>query len=209
MTMPTMTWTRLARALGSDHNPLRRRSDLIAAWLTPAAIAIFLVLGPLAAGGAMMWVHASNDAARGAARQLHQVPAVLLQPVPGPLESDGGANDWLTWTPARWTAAGQQHVGEVPALSGTPAGATVLAWLDRAGHVRIPPMTAAQAADRVRAAAGMALSILAGLLIVAGVAGHGILNRRRLAAWEAEWGLVDPSWNPPGWNPPGWNPPGC
>jgi hypothetical protein len=96
MTTPTMTWTRLARALGSDHNPLRRRSDKIAAWLTPAAIAIFLLLGPLVAVGAIVWAHADIAAARQAGRDLHAVPAVLTQAVPGPLMTAGGANSWLT-----------------------------------------------------------------------------------------------------------------
>src|SRR3984957_15248776 len=124
-----MTWTRLARALGSDHNPLRRRSDLIAAWLTPAAIAIFLALGPLVAVGAIAAAHAGvttarqagrdlhpgpaallqavpgrprgDPPARQAGRDLHPVPAVLLQAVPGPLMTAGGTNSWVTWAPAR------------------------------------------------------------------------------------------------------------
>jgi hypothetical protein len=195
MTTPTMTWTRLARALGSDHNPLRRRSDLIAAWLTPAAIAIFLVLGPLVAAGAIVWAQAGITAARLAGRDLHPVPAVLLQAVPGPLLSAGGANSWVTWTPARWTAGGQPQAGPIPATSGTRAGSTVPVWLDRAGQVQAPPLTASQARDRVITSVAAALAALAVLLAALGLATRWVLNRRRLAAWEAAWRLTGPRWS--------------
>ena len=195
MTTPTMTWTRLARALGSDHNPLRRRSDLIAAWLTPAAVVIFLVLGPLVAAGAVVWAHSGITAARQAERRLHPVPAVLLQSVPGPLMTAGGANSWLTWAPARWTAGGQSQAGRIPAASGTKAGSTVPVWLDRAGHVQNPPLTASQARDRVITAAAAALAALAALLAGFAIAGRCVLNRRRLAAWEAAWRMTGPRWS--------------
>ena len=60
-------------------------------------------------------------------------------------------------------------------------------------------MTAAQAANRVMAAVGAALAILALLLTVATLAGRRVLSRQRLAAWEAEWGLVGPRWTHPTW----------
>jgi hypothetical protein len=194
MTTPTMTWTRLARALGSDHNPLRRRSDLIAAWLMPAAIAVFLVLGPLVALGAIAVAHAGVTSARQAERDLRSVPAVLLEAVPGPLMTAGGTNSWMTWAPARWTAGGQPRAGRVPAQSGTPAGSIVRVWLDRAGHVQVPPLTPGQARDRVITAAAAALAALAVLLAGLGIAGRCVLNRRRLAAWEAAWQLTGPRW---------------
>jgi hypothetical protein len=196
MTTPTMTWTtRLARALGSDHNPLRRRYDLIAAWLTPAAIAVFLVLGPLVAAGAIAVAHGGIAAARQDGRALHRVPAVLLQAVPGPLMTAEGANSWLTWAQARWIVDGQPQAGRIPATSGTRAGSTVPVWLDRAGHVQAPPLTAAQARDRVITAAAAALAALAVLLAGLGIAGRCVLNRRRLAAWEAAWRLTGPRWS--------------
>jgi hypothetical protein len=195
MTSPTMTWTRLTRALGSDHNPMRRGADLMAAWLAPAALAVFLVLGPLVAVGAIAAAHAGNGAATRAGRQLHPVPAVLLRSVPGPMFTDGGANSWLTWTPARWTAGGQAHAGLIPAVSGTSAGATVPVWLDRSGHVRTPPLTPAQAGNRVVIAAAAALAVLAMVVAGLGLLGRSVLDRRRIAAWEAEWRQVAPRWS--------------
>ena len=63
MTPPTMMWMRLAGRLRRDGNPLRRRTDVIDAWLLPAAVAAFLALSPLAAAAVGMWVAADNAAA--------------------------------------------------------------------------------------------------------------------------------------------------
>ena len=195
MTTPTMTWTRLARALGSDHNPLRRRSDLIAAWLVPAAVVIFLILAPLAAGGAVIWAHAGSAAARRADQDLHAVPAVLTAAVPGPLMTAGGANSWLTWTQARWTADGRAQAGLIPATSGSRAGSIVPVWLDSSGQVQAPPPTAGQVRDQAVAAAAAALAALAVLLAGLVVAGRCVLNRRRLAAWDTAWQVTGPRWS--------------
>ncbi len=185
----------MARRLGFDHNPLRRGSDVIEAWLLPAVIAVFLILGPFVAGAAGLWVHADNAAAQRAMRSWHQVPAVLLQAAPGPMMSDNGSNTWLVWTPARWTADGRAHAGSVPAPAGTRAGASVPVWLDRAGDVQVPPLTAA--GDRDRVMVGMSLALGAFALLLAGLAllGRRMLDRRRLAGWEAAWLSVGPQWS--------------
>ena len=68
-------------------------------------------------------------------------------------------------------------------------------WLDRAGHVQNPPLTASQARDRVITAEAAALAALAVLLTGLGIAGRCALNRRRLAAWEAAWRRTGPRWS--------------
>src|SRR5258708_30663892 len=82
---PTTTWTRLAGRLGLDHNPLRRRSDVIEAWLPPAAIALFLALSPALGSAASAWAHAQNAAALHAPRSAHPDPAVPLPALPCPV----------------------------------------------------------------------------------------------------------------------------
>jgi hypothetical protein len=185
----------VARRLGFDHNPLRRRLDVIEAWLLPAVIAVFLAFGPLLVGGADAWAHARNAAVQQDQRSWHQVPAVLLQAVPGPVMSDNGANSWTTWTPARWTSGGRPHSGLVPATSGTSAGSTVPVWLDRAGHVRAPPLTAAQVRDRATVAAIAALTALAVFLAAVALIGRRLLDRKRLAGWGTAWLSVGPQWS--------------
>jgi hypothetical protein len=178
-----------------DHNPLRRRSDVLEAWLLPAVIAVFLALSPLLVGAADAWAHAQNAAVQQAQRSWHRLPAVLLQAVPGPLVSDNGANSWTTWTPARWTSGGRPHVGLIPAVSGTSADTTVSVWLDRAGHVRTPPLTAVQVRDRATLAALVALVALAAVLACLAPVARRLLNRRRLAGWETAWLSVGPHWS--------------
>lgn len=190
-----MTWTRLARRLRPDYNPLRRRSDLVQAWLVPAVIAAFLILGPLVAMGAIAVVHGHDAADWNAERSLRTVPAVVLTAVPGPMESENPADTWLTWARARWSFGGQEHVGMIPAPAGTRAEATVRVWLDRAGHVRLPPLSADTARDRVIVTTAMAVTGLAGLLACAGAVVGWVLNRRRLAAWDVGWRQVEPEWS--------------
>lgn len=198
MTTPTMTWTRLTRRLGADHNPLRRRSDLIEAWLLPGAVIVFLALGPLVASLAVGLAHLDNASTRYAQRSLGPVPGVVLAAAPGPLMADNGANSWVVWVPARWTAAGRPQAGRVPAVSGTKAGSIVPVWLDHDGKVRLPPLTAGQARDRVIVAAATALAALAAALACIGLICRWRLNRGRLRSWEADWRAVGPQWSPHG-----------
>ena len=195
MTTPTMTWRRLTRRPGRNRNALRRRSDVIEAWLLPAVIVAFMVLGPLVAAAVGMSARADNAAAHRAQLSWHRAEAILLQASPGPLMSDGGANTWLVWTPARWASDGRQRLGEVPAAAGTMAGAAVPVWLDRAGTVQAPPLTPAQARHRVIDAMAIALAGLAVLLAGLALVGRRLLNSRRLAGWEAAWRTVGPQWS--------------
>jgi hypothetical protein len=190
----TTAWTRVQRRLGLDHNPLRRRSDLIAAWLLPAVLAAMLVLGPVTAIAASRWANGQDAAAWRAQRSWHHVPAVLLVSAPGPMFPDGGANAWTVWTPARWTADGRTHVANVPAATDTAAGTVVTVWLDRAGQVRMP-LTTAAAGERVATTAAMAVGALALLLIGLAVLARWVLDHRRLAGWGTGWLSVGPQWS--------------
>lgn len=191
---PAETWQRLRRRLGFDHNPLRRRSDLIEAWLVPAVIAALLVLGPLVAVFAGHWASAQNETAWRTQRSWHHVPAVLLQSAPGPMFPDGGANSWIVWTPARWTAGGTTHVGQVPAISDTRAGSIVTVWLDQAGKVR-QPLTAAGAQGRDVTAIALSCGALLLVLVSLALAARRVLDLRRLSGWEEDWMLVGPQWS--------------
>jgi len=195
MATPTTPWMKLTRRLGRDGNPLRRRSDLIEAWLLPAAIAAFLALCPVVALVTGAWVRADNAAARHVQLSWHRVEAVLLQPAAGPVMSDSGANTWVVWTPARWTVDGRLHVGDVPAAAKSRAGSTMAVWLDRAGRVRIPALTVAQLGNKVLTATWFALAILAVLLAGLAWLVRLALDKRRLAGWEIAWLAVGPRWS--------------
>jgi hypothetical protein len=187
-------WTRCTSRLGFDHNPLRRRTDIIEGWLLPGAVAAFLVLGPLAAAGASQWIHSGNVAAQRAERSWHEVSAVVLEPVAGPLMLPNGANTWLVSAPARWTSGGRAQVGEIPVAAGTSEGTVVPLWLNRAGQVQLPPLTPGGVRNRVEVGVLFALAGTAILLTALALVIKWLLDRRRIAGWAAAWLAVGPQW---------------
>jgi hypothetical protein len=195
MATPTMAWRRLARRLGRDSNPLRRRSDVLEAWLLPAAAVVFLALCPLVAWLTGMWVRADNAATQRAQQSWHPVSAVLLHAAAGPEFTDQGANTWTVWEPARWTLDGRQHTGSIPVSAGSAAGSTQTVWLDSHGHVHVPPLTPAQLGQTVDAAMLISLAGLAVVVSILTLLARWILDRRRLARWETGWLAVGPSWS--------------
>ena len=194
MTTPTR-WKRLCRRFGRDSNPLRRRTDVVDAWLVPVAIVVFLALCPLALTVTGSMMRTANSRELRAQASWHSVTATLLQPLPGPEVGARGPDNWLTWTPAQWTANGVQRTADVPARSGSTAGSKVIVWLDRAGKVHMPPLTKAQASDRVEVTQVIILAALAVLLAIMALLSHRILDRRRLAGWEQAWLSVGPTWS--------------
>jgi hypothetical protein len=192
---PTTMRTRLARRLGIDGNPLRRRSDVIAAWLLPVAIVLFLGLCPVIWTATGMRVRADNAAVQRAEPTWHRVDAQLLQAAGGPQPSGSAANSWTVLAPVRWVEDGHARDADYPVPAATPAGSQVKIWLNRAGNLEIPPMTAAQIDDRVLADTFVALAVFAVLLggLTWGI--RRVLDRRRLAGWEAEWMAVGPRWS--------------
>ena len=192
---PTTTWMRLAHRLGRDPNPLRRRSDVIEAWLAPAAIVVFLALSPLVAVLAATGVRADDAAAQHVQQSWHPVTAVLLRAAPGPQFSDNGANTWTEWAPARWTAGGRHYTGNIPVPADSRAGSTQTVWLDSGGHVRVPAMTKPELSGAIGTGILLALAGLAVLLAVAARLGRWALDRKRMASWGDAWLSVGPRWS--------------
>jgi hypothetical protein len=195
MTPRTTTWRRLAGRLRRARNPLRRRSDIIEAWLLPAAAAAFLALGPLVVTAVASWIHGDAVAARQVQQSWRRVSAVLLAGAPGPMMTDDRANSWIVWAPARWTLDGKPQRGQIPAAAGSSAGSVVPVWLDRSGQVQRPPLTAAQEREREIVSAGIALIALAVFLAALAWVIRRVLDWRRLASWETAWLSVGPLWS--------------
>lgn len=196
MATATRAWTKLNRRLGGDDgNPLRRRCDVIESWLLPAAVAVFLAMCPAVAVATGAWVSAHNAATRQAQAAALPVRATLLEAAPGPVHTDHGANTWVVWTPAQWTAAGHTRIGDVPATAGSRAGTTMTIWLTRSGRVEPPPLTAAQVRDDVAAYTLLFLGALAIMLAALALVARKVLDRRRLASWETAWLAIGPRWS--------------
>jgi hypothetical protein len=192
---PTTMRTRLARRLGIDGNPLRRRSDVVAAWLLPVAIVLFFGLCPAIYAVIGMRVRADNAAVRSAEATWHHASAELLEAAPGPQQTGSGSNTWTVLAPIRLVVDGRAYDASYPVAAGTPADSQVQVWLNRTGSLEVPPLSAAQADDRVLADTLVALAAFAVLLAGGAWGIRRVLDRRRLAGWEAEWLAVGPRWS--------------
>jgi hypothetical protein len=194
---PTATWLgRLLRGWRPDRNPLRRRLDRFETAVLAILLAALLAGAPFVAHAAGNWTYATSvreQQAQGAA--LRQVPATLLQAAPswsGYASMAGAAPE----VKVRWQApGGQAHTGMIYVLGSAPAGTTVMVWIDRAGQLTNPPLQSSQVAALADLDATLAVAVLAVALIAIGLLTHWVLNRRRLAAWDADWLATGPRWS--------------
>ena len=184
-----MRASRLARTLGLDGNPLRRRTDKIAAFLGVLLVAAFLIGAPVVARAAIGWVSRVAAAEQQAMRSWHQVPAVVQKAAPAPAAWE------VSWVPARWTApGGRPRTGQIPVSDAVAAGQTIRLWVDAAGTPTGPPPGQAPVELDDVATAAVAVVALGIVLLCLMGAGRFLLDRRRLAGWEAAWADVGPQW---------------
>jgi hypothetical protein len=187
---------RLARALALDGNPLRRASDRAEAWIRAGLLALFVIAALITAQAAGGWMLQTGTPERGAgAAPGHAVHAVLLQPAPA--VHAGPAPGAAAQVPvrARWHPPGAPaRTGQVLAPRGSPAGTPVTIWVDPSGRLTTPPPDPGPP-DRhitipvILILAAEALALLAVLRLI-----QHLLNRHRLAAWEAAWSITEPRW---------------
>jgi hypothetical protein len=183
--------TRLARKLGLDGNPLRRRTDKIAAWAAALLLTVFLIGAPLLSVVAIGWAGRAGAADQRAERSWRQVPAVLLQAPPAPAREVVG----YSRVRARWTAPdGRMRTGQILVSTGLAAGRTVPLWVDAAGSPAGPPPTHRTAIATKATAAVVAAAALGIVLLSLARAGQWVLDRRRLADWGVTWASVGPQW---------------
>jgi hypothetical protein len=159
-----------------------------------SALAVaFLAGAPLAAAAAGHFsyrliartVHAQQTA-------WHRMPAVLLTTAPA-----SGYGHQAT-VRAKWTAPdGTRRTGPVPAPPAAQAGSTVMVWVDAAGRQTGQPLQPSQVRGQAVLAAIFAPVVLGFLLLGAGQLTRSALNRRRLAAWDADWQATGPQWTRP------------
>jgi hypothetical protein len=188
---------RLLRGRRLDRNPLRRGADRAETVVLGALLAAFLAVAPFAAHVAGSWAHATYAReARAQRAVLHQVPATLLQ-APPKVTALPGAGVIPLGVDARWRAPdGQLRTGLLFAPAGATAGSTVLVWVDRAGQLADSPLGHAQLATRAQLAEEVAVAGLAITLAVIGWLARRALDRRRMAAWDADWLATGPQWTP-------------
>ncbi|MFI7409522.1 hypothetical protein ACIBU0_12730 [Streptomyces sp. NPDC049627] len=174
-------------------SPLRRRSDLVEAWVVLCAW-LFALVGALFAGlAAADAVSHSAEEQRVGSRK---VTAVLVKDAEDPGASRV-TTDHLVWAAVRWTDPdGAVRTDEARVPPKMHAGSKVDVWTDRHGAVVNEPLSGAE----------ILLHSIAGGVLAAGGAGGVVLGcawavrlgleRRRMDQWAAEWERMDTPW---GW----------
>lgn len=195
------TEPRLPRALWlrgrwPDHNPLRRTCDRVEAAIVAAALVLFLAGAPLLALFAYHW---AESAALGVQHRQqaswHRVSAVLVADA-RPAVDIGYGGVAGSEVPARWRAPdGTTRTGVVPAPAAARTGAAVRIWVDQSGAQTGPPLRAQQATGQAVLASVLAPFALGTVLLCAASLAVYVLDRRRLAAWAADWRATGPRWN--------------
>jgi hypothetical protein len=154
-------------------------------------LAAFLAGSPVAA--IMAWHGVSEAGLRAEQMVRYKVHATLVHDAPRPFYSPYGPV--ILPAQARWTAPdGSARVGWVNAESAAPAGTAVSIWTSESGRPIGPPPRPGQETRRAALTAVAAFIGVGLTLLVSGLAAVSAINRRRLAAWEADWRECGPRW---------------
>lgn len=190
---------RYIRGVRPDANPLRRKSDRLETYILAGSAAAAIAVAPFVA---QLASQASNAAGQHVERvQLassHEVTGVTLQAAAG--NTSGYTLQSQFPVQARWTSAtGQAKTGEVMVPPGTAKGAAVPIWTNAAGQVTNPPLAPSQIAGQADLASIEAITGIAILFTCEALIVRRSLNRRRMAAWDADWAVTAPMWNRQRW----------
>jgi hypothetical protein len=174
-------------------NPLRRRADVLEAWVVLGAW-LLTVLAGVSAG-----LVADRSVEHGLARERAAWrPAVarVVERAPGSPRAHGrAASGERVWAGVRWTVAdGSAHTGQVRVEPGSRAGTPVTVWTDPQGHLVSRPSSSAEAAFRAALIGGLVGVSTAAVPFVGGLVLRGRLERRRMVAWDTEWARLGPQW---------------
>ncbi|HZR49659.1 MAG TPA: hypothetical protein VFB06_09090 [Streptosporangiaceae bacterium] len=183
---------RILRGRRLDRNPLRRGSDRVETVILAALLAAFLGAAPFAAGASASWIGASSQRELVAQHaNFRQVTAVLLEAAWAPM---GYGVSLSPEADARWVAPdGAVKSGMITVPADAKAGAKVKIWTDLSGQL-VTPLKPEQVALRADLAAAAAVAALGTALLITVAVVRQALNRRRIAAWEADWRATGPRW---------------
>ncbi len=105
------------------------------------------------------------------------------------------AGSALVWqAESRWKAPdGKEVTGQVPVPYGIRAGATITVWTERDGDLTTAPLTSPQVSDQAELGGVAGVIAAAAVLALTGALARRALDKRRLAAWDADW-AAGPHW---------------
>jgi hypothetical protein len=182
-----------------QHNPLRRRSDVVEAWTLLIVAVLLFVVTPLVGVAAGLRAHDTARSVAAAQRaDRHQVRARVVGDPPERLSAEQGDRAHPYRAHVRWTEPGKgtrTAWARVPA--GTRTGDSVSVWFDARGRsVAPPPDDTAVWQHAVTIGLVAAGGSAAAVLLVHAVERR-IALRHRLAEWEREWARTGPRWTQP------------
>ncbi|MQA02443.1 MAG: hypothetical protein GEV07_06880 [Streptosporangiales bacterium] len=176
-----------------DDNPMSRPCDRLRATARVWLVVILLAgcVGAVFAGWAAYDQQRAID--RLDAKYGYRVDARIVARI-----SSSGAQDNAvvphTYRLAWRDAAGRRHVGTFASMTTSTRNGSMPLWIDHRGEASMTRHTGRQAT---------AVGVLTGVSLAAGAAAVGtvaylafvfVLDRRRAAAWAAEWAVVEPRW---------------
>ncbi len=193
------------RAIGGlwrwRHNPLRRTTDLVEAWVALVALLLILFAAPVA--GAVIGSVAQDSlekSARNEQQARHLVAATVVKKLNhDPLDPDPDSStgrDAQSRVLAHWTAPdGTAQHGVVLAARKSPHhGDHFTLWTDTHGRIVARPLDTATATTHAVLAGFGAASMTVGLI----EGGRRLIVwrmvRRRYARWDQAWDKAGPDW---------------
>ncbi|KOV57191.1 hypothetical protein [Streptomyces sp. MMG1121] len=173
-------------------NPLKRRADVLEAWVVLGAWLLTVAAGVLAGLAAAGSVEDGLAQERAAWR-----PAVarVVAPAPASRPHSNVSAGERVWAKVRWTVAdGTAHTGQVRVEPGSKAGTPVTVWTDPQGRLVTRPTSVSEATFRGALIGTLVGVSAAAVPFVGGLALRGRLERRRMDAWDTEWSRLGPQW---------------
>lgn len=154
----------------------------------------FIVAAPFAALACGAWAHAIAQRVQATQQaSRYQVAAVVLQAPQVPQAAGYAA--LAPETQARWTAPDGKVVSvEVPDPAAAAVGTVLRVWVTRDGQLTDAPLQDTQVAGQADLAATFGVVALAATLTVTGVLARRTLDKRRMAAWDADWRVTGGRW---------------
>lgn len=180
------------RRLALDRNPMRRRMDRIATWVSALAVLALLAAAPLIGA----WCAAARQSAQlahAAASPEYRVTATLARESAHAAPED--ATGQSATRSAHWIAPdGTRRQGAVNAPSNGTNGRTTTIWTDAHGNQKPRPLTHQQ----IRANASVFGAFIGAAVLFTGIGviwlADRFLDRRRYAEWDHQWRRIAPRW---------------
>lgn len=169
-------------------NPLRRREDVLEAWLVLLVWAVVTVGGTLAG---VVTAHAAEDVFAQQRAERVPVAAVLVSDT----TQSGAKSYYRALAEVRWTLPdGSSRTGNTLVDTGLKAGSHLVVYTDARGELTTrPPSRSAGEVEAAVLGTGAGLGVT-GLALAAGGLARLRLDRRRTRRWGVEWAMVGPKW---------------